>query len=106
MLAAVSSVLPVSDRGAAPVRLADSRGTLTVRIGGSIGQLPSDASGQRRQELLVRLAHVLSGRLPAAVPLPLTVVSPGPDLPFGAVTYPLLPGRPMAPWDEDTWPAI
>lgn len=54
----------------------------------------------------MRLLPALAGRLPAAVPGPLTELDPGPGLPFGAVTYPYIPGRPMMPGDEETWPSL
>jgi aminoglycoside phosphotransferase (APT) family kinase protein len=106
MLAAVAPFLPGPDRDAEPLPLAGSQGTLVVRFGGTIVRIPRDEAGRRRQELQVRLLPVLTGRLPAAVPSPLTVVEPGPGLPFGALAYPLLPGRPLAPGDEATWPSI
>jgi len=106
MIAAVAPALPVPDRGAEPVVLTGSRATLVVRLGGTIVRFPRDEEGHRRQELQVRLLPVLSGRLPAAVPSPLTVVDPTPGLPFGALAYPRLPGRALAPGDEETWPSI
>lgn len=106
LLAAVAPILPDPDRDGPPVRLADSRGTLVLRIGNTIVRVPRDDAARLRQELQVRLLPVLSGRLPAAVPWPLTVVDPGPDLPFGALAYPVLPGRSLARGDEETWPSI
>lgn len=105
-IAAVAAVLPAPDRGAEPVVLTRSRATLVVRLGGTIVRFPLDDDGRRRLELQVRLLPVLAGRLPAAVPSPLAVVDPAPGLPFGALAYPRLPGRALAPGDEETWPSI
>jgi aminoglycoside 2''-phosphotransferase len=52
------------------------------------------------------LLPALAGRLPAAVPGPLTELGPGSALPFGAMTYPFIPGRPMMPGDEAAWPSL
>ncbi len=106
LIAAVAPFLPVPERGAEPVVLAGSRATLVVRLADTVVRFPLDDAGRRRLELQVRLLPVLAGRLPAAVPSPLTVVDPGPGLPFGALAYPRLPGRALARGDEDTWPSI
>jgi aminoglycoside 2''-phosphotransferase len=103
---AVTSALPPRDRAQPPRLLMASATTLAFVVGETVVRTPRDEVGSRRQELENRLLPVLAGRLSAAVAGPLTVIEPSDDLPFGAVTYPLISGRAMAPGDEDRWPAI
>ena len=106
VLAAVTTALPISDRAADPHTLEAGAGALVIQIGTTIVRVARDDEGRRRQELEIRLLPILAGRLPAAVPGPLTVLEPVDALPFGAVTYPFIPGRPLMPGDEETWPAL
>ncbi|MGE5225740.1 MAG: phosphotransferase family protein [Planctomycetaceae bacterium] len=106
ILAAVTPALPSADRNADALVLDVGWDCLVLRIGATVVRVARHQPGRRRQELEVRLLPALAGRLPAAVPGPLTELESGPALPFGAVTYPFIPGRPMKPGDEGTWPSL
>jgi aminoglycoside 2''-phosphotransferase len=106
ILEAVTPALPPADRSAAPIVLDAAWDCLVLRMGATVVRVARHERGRRRQELEVRLLPALAGRLPAAVPGPLTELEPGSALPFGAVTYPFIPGRPMMPGDEATWPSL
>ncbi|MGZ4132487.1 MAG: phosphotransferase family protein [Actinomycetota bacterium] len=106
ILAAVSAALPSADRSADPLVLDAGWDCLVLQMGSTVVRVARHELGRRRQELEVRLLPALAGRLPASVAGPLTEVAPGPGLPFGAVTYPYIPGRPMMPGDETTWPSL
>jgi aminoglycoside phosphotransferase (APT) family kinase protein len=98
--------LPTPDRPAAPERLVDLPDRLVLRVGGSIVRVARDALARERQATVSRLLPLLAGRLPVAVPGPLTLVEPGDALPFGAIVHPSLPGRAMQPGDDRTWPSL
>ncbi len=106
ILTAVSPHLSATDRAAEPHILDVGWDCLVLRMGSTVARVARHDHGRRRQELEVLLLPALAGRLPASVAGPLTSIEPGPGLPFGAVTYPYIAGRPMAPGDEETWPSL
>ena len=64
---------------------------------GNIIKIPKNQEAADRLALEARLLPSLVSRLPVPVPRPEERFPPGPDFPFGAISYVKLSGRPLKP---------
>jgi aminoglycoside phosphotransferase (APT) family kinase protein len=79
----VSRVMPVGDGFSGIVFRTDN---------GGIVRVARTAAAARLHDLMLRVLPELASRLPVAIPVPSAVLPPTGPLPFGALTYPALPG--------------
>jgi aminoglycoside phosphotransferase (APT) family kinase protein len=102
LAAALERALP--DVRVRPLRVLDTGfGSTVVETADAvvvrIARGPRAAAGHARE---LALLPALAGRLPVAVPEPRWRLEPDPpELPFGAIAYPKLPGAPLSPRDAD-----
>lgn len=68
---------------------------------GLVVRVPKNAVAMAMQRQLEAVLEALAPHITALpIPGPVCAVTPSPEFPFGALTYPLLPGRPLRPADS------
>ncbi len=98
-LDAIVSALPASDREA-PAELLDvGFSSVVVAFGGLVVRVARTGQAKEGHQREARLLPWLDGRLSVDLPLPHSLLAPGPALPFGAIVQPRLPGRVMTAKD-------
>jgi aminoglycoside 2''-phosphotransferase len=71
---------------------------------GTIVRVARTMDAARKHDLMLSVLPRLAPQLPIAIPVPVSILPPSAHLPFGALTYPALPGT--AATSADTSPAI
>ncbi|MDP9302593.1 MAG: aminoglycoside phosphotransferase family protein [Actinomycetota bacterium] len=98
-LAAIVAALPLSDRDVSFELLDIGFSSVVVAFGSSVVRVARTGQAKEGHEREARLLPWLKGRLSVALPVPITLLAPGADLPFGAIVQPRLPGRVMTAED-------
>ncbi len=98
-LDAIMVAVPASDRDH-PAELLDvGFSSVVVALGGSIVRIARTRQAREGHEREARLLPWLDDYLGVALPVPLSLISPSGELPFGAIVQPRLPGRAMTAGD-------